>query len=133
MKNGQRRSFLFYQILHLRPTCFWVNFPFKGKKIKPTIYLNCDTKLCKLRLNVSVTSAEGSETRSGVRERPKEFNFKIHFIWGQVNSADPEDLADFTDVREIRDPWNEFLQKSAKSEVRGMNFYKSPRNLRSAE
>ena len=29
MKNGQLRSFLFYQILHLRPICFWVNFPFK--------------------------------------------------------------------------------------------------------
>ena len=93
--------------------------PLKGKKIKPTNYLNCDIKLCKLRLNVSVTSAEGSETRSGVRERAKEFNFKIHFIWGQVNSADPEDLSDFTDVREIRDPWNE--------------FYKSPRNPRSTE
>ena len=31
-------------------------------------------------------------------------------------------------VREIRGPRNEFLQKSAKSEVRGMNFHKSPRN-----
>ena len=38
---------------------------------------------------------------------------------GQVNSADPEDIADFTKVR--------------KSEVRKMNFNKSPRNLRSAE
>ena len=36
-------------------------------------------------------------------------------------------------VREIRGPRNEFLQKSAKSEDREMNFYKSPRNPRSAE
>ena len=57
----------------------------------------------------------------------------LSWIGGQVNSADPEDLADFTKVREIRGPWNEFLQKSAKSEVRGMNFSKSPRNPRSTE
>ena len=51
-----------------------------------------------------------------------------------MNSAD---FADFAEkVREIRgprnefdrSPRNEFLQKSAKSEVRGMNFYKSLQN-----
>ena len=29
----QKQSFLFYQILHLRSTCFLVNFPFKSKFI----------------------------------------------------------------------------------------------------
>ena len=32
-------------------------------------------------------------------------------------------------VREIRGPRNEFLQKSTKSKVRGMNFYKSLQKL----